>query len=231
MSDFTAATWNVFHGTKIDVLRPKVARLKRLGVSLIYVQEATRESHEALFAEFGFEVIRGGWECLIAFDPEVWELRRHRTVRLSPTTYFRKTGRAVPYMEAPLVTLRHRATGKRLKALSYHTPSAVQRGGKPNRKVKARLRVTENAMTLFRDLNSRFRASACFAGDDNWDERLGHWRVMGKRFTGLRVVQAPAGTHGKRRIDDFRVRDLTPRSGITLVGGGDHKIHVRSFDF
>jgi hypothetical protein len=43
-------------------------------------------------------------------------------------------------------------------------------------------------------------------------------------------VQAPTGTIGPgRRIDDFRVRGLTPGEGYTGQGGGDHKFFVSSF--
>lgn len=230
--DFTAATWNVYHGTSMETLRPILKGLRNKGVSLFLIQEGQNPGLRMLLAKHGLVAVRGGFECIVAYDPEVWELRKARVVRLSPTTYFRKSGRAVPFMESPLVVLEHRATGKRIKALSYHTPSAVQRGGRPNRKVKARLRVTENAMRLFKRLSGRSRKALLFGGDDNWDERHGRWPVMSRRFTGLRVVQAPDATHGKRRIDDFRIKGLKlGRSKWTERGGGDHRVHVRSFNF
>lgn len=231
MADFKAATWNVYHGTKIETLRPILKDLRDQGVSLFLIQEGQNPGLRMLLAKHGLVAVRGGFECIVAYDPEVWEYRKHRTVRLSPTTYFRKSGRAVPFMESPLVVLEHRATGKRIKALSYHTPSAVQRGGKPNRKVKKRLAVTENAMRLFKRIASRSRKALLFGGDDNWDERHGRWPIMSRRFTGLRVVQAPEATHGKRRIDDFRVAGLRVGKGSTERGGGDHRVHIRRFWF
>lgn len=228
-NSFKAATWNVFHGTDLNVLRPILKYLRKEGVTLLLIQEGQNRHLPDLLSEFGLVAIRGGFECIVAYDPKVWEQKKARTVRLSPTTYFRKSGKAVPFMESPLLVLRHKATGKKVKALSYHTPSAVQRGGKPNRKVAARLRVTENAMRLFRRIGGNARKAVLFGGDDNWDERHGRWPIVSRKFTGLRVVQAPSGTHGKRRIDDFRIKGLGVGEGYTLFGGGDHRVHVREF--
>lgn len=235
MTDFTAATWNVYHGTDLAVLNPILRRLRHDGVSIFLIQEGQRDGLPALLAKRGLVPFRGGVECLVAYDPEVWELRRSRVVALSPTTYFRKGGKPVPLMTSPVVRLRHRKSGKVLKALSYHTPSAVQRGGEENENAPARLAVTENAMRVLRRIASRSKVAVLAGGDDNFDERLGFWRELTQGFTGLEVVQAPTGTHGSlrrgRRIDDFRTKGLRARSGYTIPGGGDHRVHVRRFDW
>lgn len=234
-SGFAAATWNVYHGTKLDELRPILRDLRRDGVTLFLIQEGQRNGLLGLLEAHGLVGVRGGPESLVAYDPQKWREKKRRIVQLATSTYYRVTGRRVPLMYSPMVKLQCLGCGRKVKALSYHTPSAVQRGGKPNRGAARRLRVTESAMRLFRRLarHTKGRVALLFGGDDNFDERLGHWHELTQPFTGLQVVQAPTGTHGNgaRRIDDFRVRGLHVGEGYTTPGGGDHRVHVRFFNW
>ena len=226
---FKAATWNVFHGTSVDTLLPVLEQLLAEGVSVLLLQEAAGADIATMLRSKGLKFARLD-QCLVAWDP-IWACVNTADARLSETRYSRVGGALAPPNRSPLVVLSD-PWGRTLTAVSYHMPAGVQRGGKVNPKVPKRTRIIEESFGTMRDLAASAETRAIlFGGDDNFDERRGRWDVLLRPFTRLKLVQAPRPTHGRRRIDDFRVRHLKPGKGSTLAGGGDHRVHVREFSW
>ena len=227
---FKAATWNVYYDTPLERVDPILEGLLRARVSILLIQEGQQPGLPRLLRSHGLCAFRHQLGNVVAWDPAVWPVSTGRRVRLARTTFYldpaARRGHIVT--NAPLVRLEDRA-GRSLAALSYHLPSAVDRG-RPNPDLPLRVRTTRESMVTLRGLASRYPV-CLFGGDDNVDEGRGTgWAFMRRRATGLRQVQAPAATHaGGRRIDDFRVKGLVPLGGTVRPGGGDHRIHVRAF--
>lgn len=226
--DFTAATWNVYHGTPVAKLEPILQRLLTRDVSLLLMQEVAHEAQREMLWAAGLEVFFHPRQYVVAWHPAQWVEIESHGVRLSETAYWRPDGGDRQYSEAALAILCDRA-GRSLTAMSYHTPAHVQHADKPPNRITA---LVESA-AMWREVSTAAQTRAClFGGDDNVDEdgRHGPWGFMQARATGLRQIQAPSATHGRtRRIDDFRVRGLRAGPGYVLPGGGDHRIHVRDF--
>jgi hypothetical protein len=248
-ADFTAATWNVYHGSPVAQLRPVLRLLRADGVTLFLMQEVSNPDVRVMLHEEGLEVAFAPHQYAVAYDPAVWEregVRRYNdalnaivlrtytveAVRLGSTRWFSTTG-APQWSEAVRVILRHKPSGLTVDALSYHTPAGVQRGGPAIDSVPRRIAVLRESMATLTRLANEGRADAVlYGGDDNVDERHGTgWDFMLPAATGLRQVVAPEGTHGPRKIDDFRVRGLTPMAGRVVENVSDHDIHVRAFRF
>lgn len=233
MGDFLAATWNTAGGTGKDAptaneLDPVVRQLERRGVSVALLQELTAPGVLSMFRARGWRIHRHRPQYGIAWRPELWTaVRPPDGVQLADTRVRRASGSTFT-VEAARGVLCDR-DGRSLTALSYHTPSAVQRA----HPAPGRIRALREAMHTLHELEAAAQSRAClFGGDDNVDERLhyGPWRFMLQRATGLELVQAPGPTHaGGRRIDDFRTRGLHAGHGETLDGAGDHRVHVRAF--
>lgn len=232
---FRAATWNVYHGTPLAELEPILHKLQAQDVSLFLLQEASRDGLQRMIRSAGLRCYYVAPQYVIAWAPALWDAVDRDAVVLSGTDFVRVGGQVVTRTPAALVELRH-VSGRHLTALTYHTPSGVQRGGEPNTAVSNRLQVLRESATTMRELaDERDTDAVLFGGDDNVDERKGTgWGFLRRRSTGLRQVQAPAATIGRRepgdrRIDDFRVRGLQPLDGYVRPGGGDHRVHVRRF--
>ncbi|WP_166140836.1 hypothetical protein [Nocardioides ochotonae] len=218
-------TWNVQHGTPLDTIERILIDLLRDGVSVFLIQEATAPGLCAMLRRHGLGVAFEAPEFVVAWRRDEWTAVAKRGHVLSPTPYGRnRRSRAVSAILCD-------RQGRTLEALCYHTPSQVQnvnpRTDRPNR-VKA---VRESMATLKTIADKSHTRAVLFGGDDNVDERHGRgWDFMLAAATGLRQLVAPAGTHGTRKIDDFRVRGLVPvGAGSVRPGGGDHRAHVRRF--
>lgn len=232
MSDtFTAATWNVYHGTAPAKLRPILRDLRDRGVSLLLLQEVSNADVRAMFVDEGWGLYFHPGQYAIAWLREPWVPIVTTGARLSSTAYWRRGGGSEQYSEAAMGIMCDRA-GRTLTAMSYHTPAHVQVRVAPARRVTA---LRESA-AAWRDLAAKAETRAVlFGGDDNVDENGPAWDFLLQRATGLRQVKAPAPTHGHRtrgrRIDDFRVRGLRPGAGEVLPGGGDHRVHLREWSW
>lgn len=235
---FRAATWNVFNGTPVDVLDPILTGLLDDGVNVLMMQECQGPDIRQWLMQrrMRFHRFPHG-QCVVAWHPGAWQCLNFADVVLSATRYRRVGGQLAPGSESPVVILADR-WGRSLTVTSYHTPAGVQLhpGGGVSPHVPLRTQNTEESMTTLRDLAAESVTTGFLAGgDDNFDERRGVWSQLLRKFTGLKVVQAPRATHGPRkrgsRLDDFRVKGLTVGDGSVRNGGGDHRIHVRSFSW
>lgn len=229
---FTAATWNVFHGTPAPVIASTLAASRQRGVSVWLLQELSDPAARSAIRELGLTLGFSPRQYGIAWDPKVWcAVAPGRSERLGQTPYFRKGGGPEQFSDAHLEVLSDRL-GRTLTALSYHAPPAVQRPNPPS----ARWKALQETAASWRRLANESQARAClFGGDDNVDERLrfGPWAFMLQAATGLRQVTASRPTHGKvRRIDDFRVRGLRPLGdGKVFNTASDHRIYEQRFDW
>ena len=235
MSDsFKAVTWNVYAPTPATVLAPILRQQLKKGVSIFLMQEAGSADITKMLRDAGLKTYsHSQWR--IAWDPKVWTAVNRKALRLSQTSYYSKTVKHDVYSEAVEVILCD-ALGRSLDVISYHTPAHIQvsEATRPANRYQA-------AVESFRTLAALAKASQCravlFGGDDNVDENHGVgsgtslWSAWLRPATGLIQVQAPAGTHGKRKIDDFRIlpKTLVVGSGWVDFGGGDHRIHGREF--
>lgn len=225
--DFKAATWNVYHGTDLNVIEGYLRRLLAGGVSVFLLQEASQRGIEDLLDRLGLDHIAYD-QYVVAWRSDTWVEIRAEHLRLSPTAYFRKGRRKPIYTEAASAILSDR-DGRTLTALTYHTPPHVQVKNPPARRIRA-LREAMGTMKALADAAKTH--AVLFGGDDNVDEGRAFsyfFRFMLKPVTGLRQVQAPRPTHGRRRIDDFRVRGLRVGDGSVVPNPSDHHIHIRAF--
>lgn len=227
---FKAATWNVFHGTAIEKLEPVLCRLLNDGVSLFLIQEGSHKGIEAMLARRGLHFYRAEPQCIIAWDPDLWVEDDRQAASLAEQVFYRKGSHRATSTEAAQVEL-HDRYGRSLLVVSYHTPAHVQ--VKPSKRPKRRMQVLREAMrTLARLAKGAKTDAVLFGGDDNVDEFKAFrstWKFMLKAATGLTLVQPPHATHGKRKIDDFRVKGLEVGTGRTIGNPSDHDIHVRTF--
>lgn len=232
-NSFKAVTWNVYHATKVDELEPILEDLLSDGVSMFLMQEAGGRDITRLLEKYGLETYVFD-QYRLAWDPEVWQRLSTRHRLTSNKKVFGKRGAVKNHIVVG--RFRHRFSRRKLKVVSYHTPAHVQRP-EWNRRAPNRWRVLRDAMALF----SRMARNAgirhlLFGGDDNVDEsRSSGGRKSRFNFllrTGLKQIQPPSGTHGNRKIDDFRVKGLEPVGrGYVRPGGGDHKLFVCRFRF
>jgi exonuclease III len=228
MSTFTAATWNVNHGSSGKHLLPYAKRMKARRVDILILQEVKRSKGALMaFRAAGYRIVHVEPEFAVAWDNARFEHIRHRAVVLSDIDYWKDENRAL------IVVLRDRLTGELVKVMSYHPPAHVQA---PKHVTHPRvLRVLRDAAATWDRIARRSRPACLFAGDDNVDEHKG-WSPAGRwdfMLNGpLRQVRAPKPTHGKRRIDDFRVRDLKPVGrGEVYAVGSDHRAFVQTFRY
>jgi hypothetical protein len=232
---FKAATWNVYHGTDPEELRPILRRLRNDGVTIFLMQEVSNPKVRTMLREEGLHFVFAPRQYVVAYDPNVWVKVNHGGhVRLGETPYYRKGGNNEQYSDAVSVILCDRE-GRSLTALSYHTPAHVQVAEK-NRPPRRFIALKESMVTLKNLADLAETRAVLFGGDDNVDEARAFksvFKFMRDGATGLRQVEAPRPTHGHprrgRRIDDFRVRNLSVGKGYVIDGGGDHRVHVREF--
>lgn len=229
---FKAVTWNVYMGTQVKVLRPIAKKLVTDNVSLFLMQEAGGSDITEMLKDLGLETfVYEQWR--LAWNPKIWDASNVHPRRLSDVVVDAKDPNAMGWCAIGKFT--HKPSKLDLKALSYHTPSHVQRP-----------EWNENAPNRWRSLQEQMEAMVrlargsrikyhLYGGDDNVDEDDGkapRWNFM-LRTDPLRQIQAPKPTHaGGRQIDDFRVAGLkTVGPGSVRVGGGDHKLFIQEFEF
>lgn len=223
LDTFKAATWNVFHGTDLEDVEGTVRKILASGVSVILLQEATQDGLAESLEALGLGVISSG-ELTVAYHPAVWTGISGGGVRLSEEGFFRPGSDREVFPSGAWAILSD-AAGRTVTALSYHLPSHVQVAHAPARRLSALRASMKTLGTLAGAVHTN---AVLFGGDDNVDESAA-FRFMRRVATGLRQIQAPKGTHGKRRIDDFRVKGLRAGSGHVLETASDHKAHIRSF--
>lgn len=228
MATFKAVVWNVNHGSDGPSLVQPIKRFKALGVHVYIVQELKRaKGGVKVFKALGLGIVHAEPEFAVAWDQERFEYVRHREIVLSDENYWKTENKAL------IVVLRDRLTGRLVKCMSYHTPAHVQ---VPKHVTFPKVsRVLREAAATWRRIGRRSRPACLFAGDDNVDEHKGWSPAGGWDFMlngPLEQVRAPAPTHGRRRIDDFRVRGLKPVGrGSVHETGSDHRAHVRTFRY
>jgi hypothetical protein len=227
VDDVWMTTWNVFAGTDVDVLEPILQAELAAGVSFFFMQEAGGKDIDRMLRRNGLCTFVHD-QFRLAWLPEVHEELHTRHRKTSNRTMDTAHGRKSNYVA--LGRFRHKPSGRKWKAGSYHTPAHVQRV-EWNRGAPNRWEITKDAFRLF----ARIAANALvphvvFAGDDNVDERnAGDGPISRFDFLlkgPLRQVQAPEPTHGGgRKIDDFRLKGMVPvGKGFVRRGGGDHKL-------
>jgi hypothetical protein len=235
MNRFKAITWNMAGGTidpptSAEVKEIAQAQAKR-GVSLMLLQEAQHQGHDAALIQAGYKIKRFG-QYGVAWDNADWMMVDCEKVRLSDHPYFRKGNPNTPVFSESMRAILCDYEGRSLEVISYHTPPTVQKATP-----------AENRMISLRQSMKRLSAIAgdsqamgfLAGGDDNVDEDGPHgpWGFMLAGETGLRQVEAPRPTHGRvRSIDDFRIPvrgSLRVESGWVSDGGGDHRLHGRLF--
>lgn len=232
--EFEAVVWNVYAGTEVDVLEPILRRLLHDGISMFLMNEAGGDDITKMLKRNGLKtIVYSQWR--IAYAPQIWELLGKRARQTSTEVVVSK--KHGPVKNFFMVgRFRHIPSGRKVKVVSYHTPSHVQQP-EWNRHAPNRWRVLKDAMALLRHMASQALVRHLLAGgDDNVDEEHGskrHWRFMLKPGTGLRQIRSPRPTHGgDRRIDDFRIKGLEPIGhGYVGDGGGDHKFFAMKFRF
>jgi hypothetical protein len=233
MEEFRATTWNMGggepHGGPTDEASDRVlTEVKAMGASVILGQEVQEETNIRALHELGYKTFRALPESLVAWLPEVWTCVYKDVVRLNPDAPFhRKTSHPV-YVNMAYVILCN-DEGVSMDVGSYHTPSSVQ---EPN-PAPERMAALRQSMETLGDLAEDSKCHATlFGGDDNVDEEgpMGEWGFMLRRSTGLRLVRAPRNTLGRRKVDDFRVRNLKPKnSGAIVHGPTDHNAYLQRF--
>lgn len=223
---FTVATWNVYHGTPATELEPLLQARLAKGVSIILFQELAQTAVRDMVRANGLRLVVQERQYGIAYLPDRWTEIASGGIRLSNMGYYGKErAPKVRYSDGAWAILAD-ASGRTLTALSYHLPPHVQVDDPPPRRIQA----TRETMVSLRRLARTAKTHAClFGGDDNVDES----RRFRERFRfmlrePLKQVVAPAPTHGRRRIDDFRITGLDALDGEVSPGGGDHRIHTRT---
>lgn len=216
LGEFRACTWNVNHGSNADEVEETftdIAHNYRADVLILQEVKAGR-GIQNLLSRLGYESKAVRPEFCIAWGRGHWSFVKMYRPLMSPTKYW-----TMNY--ALVVVLKHNETGKLVKFMSYHPPAHVQAPPGKHRFVGFKT-VTKVLHEVVRRWNRMARRSVqhldacCFAGDDNVDELRGwapkdEWEFM---LNGpLTQVRAPRGTHGPRKIDDFRIT-----KGLQAVG-------------
>jgi hypothetical protein len=238
LDSFKAVTWNPFNGTPRAPVEPILDAQLARGVSLVLGQEMQADFWEDLFKSRGLRV-RKHDQYVVAWSPDYWTGIVGGAVRLSDQAWASKGADRERYSEAAWQILCD-DKGRTIDALSYHGAPAVQRpeATRPERRFQA---TVESFAYLGQRAHESETAAVLYGGDDNIDEFVGVgaesglWSPMLAAATGLRQIQAPDPTHGKkRRIDDFRIRKggrLKPGDGWTFDGGADHRGHGRELSW
>lgn len=225
---FRACTWNVHHSNGDKEIAPHAKKFADKGVDIFLLQEV-KPSKGALdpFTRLGYRSRYASPEFAIAWNPKRFKYLRHRKVLMSPIKYW-----TLNY--ALTVVLKDLETGKTVRCLTYHPPAHVQAPGHTTfEKVTAVLHDVVRKWNRF--ARSRKVDAHLYGGDDNVDENTG-WSPKGgwdHMLNGpLEQIQAPRGTHGKRQIDDFRIRGLkcVDKVGVYETPS-DHDAFIADFDY
>lgn len=229
MSEIPAVTWNVEKGGHQPTVRRILREHLAAGVVLFFLQEVTG-STIATFKAAGLQIHPHPIASnAVAWVPRVFELRSVRNVDLADT--YLDTTRKPPKRirtASPVVLLHHRPSGRTVEALSFHTPSRVDR----LRPEKIRVAVLKGAVANMSRLARTTSADHFIAGGDINVHltKSKRWDFMRRLATKMALIQPPTGTHGRRRIDVFYVRNTwIIGGGQTGAGGGDHRWHRQRF--
>lgn len=202
---FTAVTYNVNHSNTPKDVADIFHEIKSFATSIWLLQEVKNyRRYKRLFKKLGLKSKYAAPEFCIAWDPKKWEFIRAFSPQMSPTEYW-TTNRSL------IVVLKHKATGLKIKFMTYHPPAHVQSPNHPTFKVVFKvLREVVNKWNRIAN-NSAGKVYAClFGGDDNVDETHG-WEPKGGwdfMLEGpLEQVRPLTGTHDARIIDEFRKTD------------------------
>lgn len=242
MSDFIGLTWNVYSGTPVTTLAPVLAKELVRGVSLGGMQEAGDDKRNDIttWLEDKGLLTRVYRQYRTFWDPKKWTEIASWNARLSQTGYWDTEGRGPFYsmgMFSLLASLDDDWLGKTLLLGSYHTP--------PNTTDRREVVTLETFRTLGEMAEETHANAVLFVGDDNWDELKdpdrGHpdevRSILLGQATGLRQLRGPQPTHGKRYIDDMRIKrggGIRPsgEAWVTPVPApDDHHIHSRGFNW
>lgn len=137
---FAVATLNLKKGMRVAGMRHDIGQVLDGEASVIGFQERLF-SRPALRA-----ALPKSWTLLmpkgptgtddnpIAFDKDVWELRKTWAALLTGTTWRRQTGQIAHDQYGVVAVLRHRQTGHTIRAVSFHLPNHLhnRRTGGPN---------------------------------------------------------------------------------------------------
>lgn len=206
---FTAVTYNVNHGSTANDVYAIFRRIRNHAPSIWLLQEVKPDSGiQELLEEWGLECAYAEPEFLIAWNPHIWDYVASRRNLMSPTEYW-----TLNY--ALTAILEFKTNKQRVEFMSYHPPAHVQSPNDPSYpKVSKALReIVKKWKRMARKAN-RGAKICCYAGDDNVDEFKGWEPPGGWEFMlngPLTQVRAPKGTHGDRKIDDFRIKGLRIR--------------------
>lgn len=237
---FGALTWNCFHGTSAKKMLPILEKqVEEHDVKLVLGQEFAKRSQREIFTAIGWQFFWHPQQYVVAWDP-TWftAIGKGWGARLSEQAYYRKGGDQKQYSEGAAQILCD-PVGHSLLTVSYHLPAHIQvpdRNRPENRFVAA----VDSMGTLSTLTRKAKTTGSLTGGDDNVDEDsgvgsdTGLWLPMLTKATGLKQIQAPSGTHGKRQIDDFRIPEkgslrVVKGKGWVFDGGGDHKGHGEYF--
>lgn len=204
---FTAVTYNVNHSSNADDVREIFKHIFRYYTPSIWIlQEVKPNSGIKEYLEgWGLETAYAEPEFLIAWNPKLWDYIVDKRHQMSPTKYW-----TLNY--ALTVILEFKANKQRVEFMSYHPPAHVQSPSDPSfPKVSKALREIVAKWKRMARKPNRGAKICCYAGDDNVDEFKGWEPPEGWKFMlngPLTQVRAPEGTHGNRKIDDFRIKGL-----------------------
>ena len=137
---FNVATLNLRKGMRVAGMRHDIGQVLDGGASVIGFQERLF-SRKALRAS-----LPKSWTLLmpsgptgtddnpIAFDKDVWDLKRTWSVLLTGRTWRRYSGRTAHDQYGVVAVLRHRASGHVIRSVSFHLPNHLhnRRTGGPN---------------------------------------------------------------------------------------------------
>jgi len=228
--EFTAATWNVYHGSSRADLDPIRAELEDRGASLLLLSELSQPWAVDWLQAHGWRAWRYGRQYTIAWRAPQWRRVNTGGVRLSPTGYWSPHGDQ--YSAAAWAILSDCA-GRTITSLAYHLPSGVQ--VREDRRPERRYAAARESVETMQALASRAQTRAClFGGDDNVDELHGigsgddTWAPWHQGP--LRWVRAPRPTFGHRLIDDLAQTGLHPQgTGWTIPGTTAEKPSHRAY--
>lgn len=202
---FVSVTYNVNHSNTIDDLHLMFDRIMVYKPSVWILQEVKDpKGLKKYFRDHGFFTIYTKPEFMIAYEAKLWDELKHRVYRMASTEYW-----TINY--ALTVLLQFKGNGQRVEFMDYHPPAHVQSPKDPSfAKVSKVVREWKAKLDRIVKRRQSHHIEFCGAGDDNVDEFKGWapkpdgWEFM---LRGPKQIRPPVGTHGARKIDDFRISD------------------------
>lgn len=175
----------------------------------------------------------GRKECAIFWDTEVWDDPQGKFAEpISHTDYALGSGKTRPPVHLIGLSLRHRATGKRVTFEVLHTPSAIEGHGGLVAGVR-RAKAMNEAMTgILKRRKAHKHEDTVLSGDWNLNLKLpwvqAYFRARLRGFRNGWRIMPKSGTHGKRLIDGVRItrrlRIIGSSMVLSPVAGFDHRM-------